>query len=129
MSAIGQAVQKAVFAALDAALSVPVYAAGGVPDGAAMPYVVIDGQQADTADRLDKRKDGVSVFLTAWTNRDGAMQALQITDAIHAALHRRSLALEAGRMVDALVVRRWTEPDLAQEIVKGMATVRCRIEH
>lgn len=127
MSDTGLALQKAIFTALTAALSVSVY--DHVPDGAEMPYVVLDSQQARPNEPLSSRRDEVMVYLTVWTKYRGQAQALGILNTIYDTLHQARLPMEAGRLVRSYVVRKWTEPDLSEEIHKGKATVRAIVEH
>lgn len=123
------ALQKAIYAALDAALAIPVHDMGAIPAGAAMPYVAIGPIQASGDDRLATLADRTLVYLTAWTDYGGQKQALEYVATIYGALHRARLTLETGRLVRAYVVRRGTEADLSDEIFKGTVSVLCHVEH
>lgn len=95
------ALQKAIYAALDAALAIPVHDMGAIPAGAAMPYVAIGPIQASGDDRLATLADRTLVYLTAWTDYGGQKQALEYVATIYGALHRARLTLETGRLVRA----------------------------
>ena len=123
----GWALQKAVYGALSAALSVPVY--DDVPEGAAYPYVTLSSQAARPDDPLDSRRDERFVYLTVWSSYRGQREVLEIMGQIDGALHRARPALETGRTVRAYVVRKVTSRDLPDGTYSGNVTVRVIVEH
>jgi hypothetical protein len=121
------ALQKAMYTALDGALSVPVY--DDVPSTAVMPYVAFDSFQASPNDPLASRRDVVMVYLTAWTKGRGRKDAQALLNTIYDTLHQSKLTLDAGRNVRCYVTRRSTNPDIADQVFAGQVTVRCIVEH
>jgi hypothetical protein len=123
----GVAVQKAVFEALDAALSCPVY--DRVPQGAAYPYVTLSGQMATPDDPLNSRRDERFVYLNVWSQYAGQKEVLDIMATIDAILHRARLSMDSGRMVRAYVTRKMTNREPDNETYQGAVTVRILTEH
>lgn len=121
------ALQKAVYDALSAALSCPVY--DDVPAGASMPYVSIDTIAARSADPLAGRRDEVFVYMTAWSRYRGRKEAQDIANLIYDTLHRAKLSLASGRNVRCFVRDRMTRPDLAAGVYQAPVSVRCIVEH
>lgn len=116
------AVQKAVVSALGSALTADVY--GTPPGDASMPYVAVSPVQAVPQTSINRDRDTVTVFLTAWTDGPGNTQAEQILETIRTTLDHATLSLDTGTMVRAYVTQRTTEPDIDERIHIGRATVR-----
>jgi hypothetical protein len=125
------AVQTALYSALTSAVSgltpVPgVY--DSVPKGVALPYVVIDAQQALDGDALVARRDDVFFYLSVWSDYPGQKQVLTIMDAIRAALHRQRLDVSTGRVVTVRVASLRTERDVDEQTYQGIITLRLLVE-
>lgn len=127
MSDPNNALVKALYTTLNAALSCPFY--DRPPTGATMPYVAIDTLQAVPRDPLASLRDEIFVYLTVWTKYRGAKEANEIVAEAYGALHRAKLPLDTGRMVRAYVTNRGAEPDIDEEIHKGRLTVKFIVEH
>lgn len=131
----GWSLQKAIFSALDAALSVPVYDA--VPQDAVQPYVVLASQLSVPDDPLNSRRDERHFYINVWSGKGdssglgpkGQRQALEIMGQIDAALHQARLPMDTGRMVRSYVVRKLSQPDIDGETWVGRVTVRVITEH
>lgn len=126
MADAGFSVQKAVYAALDAALSCSVY--DHVPQGAAYPYVVIDSQLQVDADGIGARAEDRSVYLSIWSTYKGQKEVLDIVADIRAALHRTRPTLDSGTAVWMTVARATTQRDADGETFQGLVTVRVRTQ-
>lgn len=120
-------VQKAIYSALDTALSVDVY--DDVPTAASMPYVVIDTVQAVPDETIQRKRDIVTVFLTVWTNYGGNKKVLEILETIRSTLDHARLSLDSGTMIRAYMVNRSTERDIQEHICKGRARLRVIAQH
>lgn len=116
------AVQRAVISALSGALSADVYATP--PNDAAMPYVAAHPVEAMPQTGINRDRDRITVFLTAWTDGPGNTQAEQILETIRTTLDHATLTLDTGRMVRAYITSRSTEPDIDERVHIGRATVR-----
>jgi len=123
----GLAVQKAVLAALQGALSCSVY--DGVPQGAAYPYVTLDTVAAGHEDYLGSRQERRLVFLSIWSTVRGQREVLEIISDIDTALHRQRLTLDTGRIAGALITRKTTSREPDNETFQGRVTVDLLIEH
>lgn len=111
MSDPALAVQTAIYAALDAALSVPVY--DSAPQDAAFPYVTFDFQDVANRDMLNQRMDNRTFYFAVWSDYRGQKEVLEVMAAIDAALHEKRLTLSTGRLVQMRVLSKRTnrEPD------------------
>jgi hypothetical protein len=127
MAEPGLATQKALFVALEAGLSVPVY--DHVPQGINPPYVVIERLVTDDASALTARRDRRFYYLSVWSTYRGQKEVLEQLAAIDAALHDRQLTLDTGRMVIARVIRKHTSRDADGRTFMGQATVEILTEH
>ncbi|WP_027949869.1 DUF3168 domain-containing protein [Haliea salexigens] len=105
------AFQSAVFSALDAALSCPVY--DHVPQDSAYPYVTLAYQSVTSTDFLSSRKDSRMLYLSVWSTYRGQKEVLEIMQAVYNALHEQRIPLSTGRVAQLRVVDRDTnrEPD------------------
>lgn len=105
------AFQSAVFAALQGALSCPVY--DHVPQDSAYPYVTLAYQSVTSSDYLSGRKDVRMLYLSVWSTYRGQKEVLEIMQTIYGALHEQPLTLSTGRVAQLRVVDRDTnrEPD------------------
>lgn len=123
----GFALQKAIYSALDGALSIPVYDA--VPQSSDFPYVTIDSQVAAMMDSHSTRRDDRFVYLTVWSEYGGQKQVLDTMAEIDTALHDQKLALETGRVVILNVIRKRTVREPDAETFQGQVTLRVVTEH
>lgn len=102
MSALWE-VQKAVYAALNGVLSVPVYSMGNAPDNIATTYTVI-GEATSTADDSDQRLGfSVGVIVHTWDsdpNSRGFNQVEPVMGEIYDALNRVNLTFTGYTLTD-----------------------------
>jgi len=103
--------QTALYAALDAALTTPVY--DFVPQNATYPYVTIDFQDDTNADFLSERKWRKILYLTVWSDYRGQKEVLEIMSAIDTALHQQRLTITGGNVAQLMILSKKTnrEPD------------------
>jgi len=101
--------QMAIYSALNAGLSVPVY--DSVPQGTAYPYVTIDYQESEMGDFLSSRTDKKMLYLSVWSDYRGQKEVLQIMGEIDALLHEKNLSLTEGRVVIMQVQSKRTSRD------------------
>lgn len=117
--------QKALFAALNEIGDWKAYDA--VPQGAAFPYVVMDGQLANDAQLLSHPREDVRLYLSVWSRVKGQEEVLRIMRAIKDALHNRRLPLEDGYLVSLTVSRMLTQKDIGDETYIGYVTLNLRL--
>lgn len=122
---VGWELQKAVFAALDAALAADVY--DNVPTKAEMPYVVIDNQLAVDTQAVNRARETVTLYLSVYTRGAGQKEALEIMADIKATLHNQKLVLDSGTLESMFVLREGTGRDIDDSIFTGQVTVRAII--
>lgn len=103
MPASSNDVQKAIYVALDTALSVPVF--DHVPIGQSYPFVTIDAQDVHPNDYLVQQKSLRNIYLTVWSEKRGQKEVNSIMQDIYTALHRQQLTLDAGRIILCRVTR------------------------
>lgn len=105
------AFQTAIFAELDAQLSVSVY--DSVPQNAAFPYVTIDYQDSTNASYLSNRKDEKIMYFAIWSTYRGQKEVLEIMSEIDDLLNDKKFTLTTGRIAQMRVLTRRTnrEPD------------------
>lgn len=127
MSTTTFALQKAIYSAVDAALSVPVY--DFVPQGSTYPYVTIDFQEAFDNDFLNGRKDRHLIYLTIWSDYRGQKEVMDIMSDIDATLHEARPALETGRVVQMRVIARQTSRDEDGLTYMGRVRLQVITEH
>lgn len=113
------AVHKALYQRLSGTLAVPVL--DYVPATQAMPYVVIGTHAPTPDDALDELQTQHLVSLTVYSAYAGQKEVLETLDAIKAALHRHTLALEVGAAVACRVIRMDTMPEGRDEAADGVA--------
>jgi len=111
MSEPSVAFQSAIYAQLNANLSVPVY--DSVPQGAEFPYVTIDFQDSSNADFLSSRKDEKTMYFAVWSDYRGQKQVLEIMAELDSLLHDKKFTLSVGRIAQMRVLTKRTnrEPD------------------
>lgn len=122
-----EAVQTALYAALSAGLSCPVY--DRVPKRAAYPYVVIDRSDASPDDPLSSRRDIRVFYLSVWSTYPGQKGVLGILAAVDAALHNARPAMATGRWVTSRVIRKSTQREPDGETFQGQAVIEITTEH
>ena len=81
-------VQKALYAAADAVLSVPVFDTWGAADGTSPPYVCLETFMARAADSKAEVGSNVWARFHVFSAKNGRSEAALITEQIRAALHR-----------------------------------------
>lgn len=97
MADAGLAVQSALKAALDAALSVSVY--DHVPQGAAFPYVLIgDDTAVDEGDKSEKGQE-LTATIHAWSRERGRWQVKTLLGEVYDRLHEGALAPDGWTVV------------------------------
>lgn len=126
MADVGWATQKAIYAALSAALPCPVY--DHVPQGADYPYVTFSSDVEVNDDAINALREQRFLYLSIWSTYPGRREIKEIAAAIKGALHRQSLPLEAGRMIRAFVQRVRIQPESDNETFMGMVTVMVRTQ-
>ena len=115
--------QAALYARLDAELTVPVYDA--VPMGTPYPYVTIDSEQASNTSPISGRKRADRMlYLSVWSDYQGQAEVKPINAEIEAALDERSLPLSDGRAASVRVERMSTNRDADGITYQGSVTVR-----
>jgi len=120
MSAL--AVHKAVFEALDAALSVPVF--DHVPQDQPAPFVALDSQDIADRDTLRDRARAHVLTISVWSQHRGQKQVLELLAEIDAALHDAKLALDTGVAVMARITDARSVLDADGLTYMGAVTLR-----
>jgi hypothetical protein len=94
MASATLALQKAIYAALDSALSVPITDAPASPD-LATPYVTIDSATSIPWDTLTTDGEEVTVTLSAWTGGEsrGKEAVLGLLGDMRDALHEEPITV------------------------------------
>lgn len=115
----------AVYNALDAALSCPVYDA--VPDNATYPYCVMDSQLATDAQLTNRQRERITIYLSFWSDVEGQQEVLELMTAAKTALQNNKLALSSGVTINTVVVRETTQRDIADETYQGLMTLEARV--
>lgn len=128
MADVGWEAHVAVYAALDDALSCPVYD-GIAPQGQAKPYVTISQQDSASNDFLASRMDERFFTLTVSSEYDGSKEVHEIITAIYGALHQQKLSMTAGTMVRSIVRDSLNRPDIDGETHQGTVIVRVITTH
>jgi hypothetical protein len=111
MADAGSELQKAIYAALTAALSCDVH--GRTPAAAAYPFVVIGEDTSVDWDTQGATGESLTVTLHGFSTYAGAKEIMELRGQIAAALHEATLALDSLGLVS---LRRefatvFTEPD------------------
>lgn len=121
------AVHKAIYTALSADLTIPVY--DHVPQKASYPYVEILRHVSTQRDSLVAQKDEIVTYLTVWSDYKGQKQVLTVMEEIYNSLHRKKLTLDAGEMVRMMIQTRDTTRDVDDSTFMGNVTVSSIVEH
>lgn len=100
------AFQTAIYAELDAQLSVPVY--DSVPQSATYPYVTIDYQDSSRANWLSDRKDEKTMYFSVWSDYRGQKEVLSIMSEMDTLLHNQRFTLSTGRIAKMQVLSKRT---------------------
>lgn len=127
MSDQALALQKAVFAELSSALSVPVYDA--VPQDSNYPYVTYNATNVNNDDFLTERMDQLSISLNVWSRTLGQEEVLRIMGDIDDALHRARLSLDTGSLVSLRVTAKRTNREDDNETYMGQISLLAHIQH
>jgi hypothetical protein len=114
------ALQTAVITTLRAALGIPVY--DEVPQGAALPYVVLDTTMTVPEDGLSTEHERVTLYLTLWRKDTSALGIEADLTAIKTALHNRKLPMTSGTNAITRLVRSSTDRDIDRRVRIGRAT-------
>ena len=91
--------------------------------------MAIDSQETVQDDHLTERLDERFVYLTVWSRQRGQKEVNTLIGQIDAALHRVRLAMDTGRMVICVVVRKRTALDADGLTYSGAVTLKIRTEH
>lgn len=121
------ALQTALYTALDAALSCPVY--DHVPQGSAYPYVVIESVTGNDADFINARKERKTVTLSVWSTYRGQKEVITLLAAITTRLHGKKLPLSVGRMASTMSTATATNREPDGVTYMGQARVSVLVEH
>ena len=121
------AYQKAIFTALDAGLSIPVY--DFVPEDATYPYLELSRQLALPSDVLSSNKDEMNTYLTIWSDYKGQKEVLEIMEQVYALMHQQQFAMDTGRMVKCFVSSRDTVRDVDNLTFTGNVKLTTLVEH
>jgi hypothetical protein len=115
-------VAKAIYVALDAGLSVPVY--DHAPQDQVMPFVEISQHTSDPVDTLATAYSEDFVTVTVWSDYRGSKQVRELLGEIYETLHDVMLTLDQGRAVICRVASRDARRDVDGVTYVGSATIR-----
>ncbi|AYO01512.1 DUF3168 domain-containing protein [Pseudomonas sp. LTGT-11-2Z] len=122
------ALQKAIFARLQAEVSCPIY--DGAPMIADMPYVSIDREVSANNSPISGRKRQTRLlYLSVWSDASGQAEVKRINGEVIAALDERRLPLEVGRAVSVRVEQSDAQRDADGITYQGSITVRVITTH
>lgn len=121
-----KALHKALLAALQSACSCSVY--DGVPQGAAMPYVVMDDTQSANEDYINSRLDRRFQYLSIWSDAHGQAEIMGIIEEIDA-LSEQPLTLDTGSVISVRVERKRTHREDDNLTFMGHVTLRILTTH
>jgi len=122
------ALQKAIFARLQAEVSCPIY--DGAPMNADMPYVSIDREVSANSSPISGRKRQTRLlYLSVWSDASGQAEVKRINGEVIAALDERRLPLEVGRAVSVRVEQSDAQRDADGITYQGSITVRVITTH
>lgn len=127
MSDPSVALQAAMYTALEAALSCPVY--DFVPQDAVEPYVVIASINSNNAELLNNRKDRKVFYLSVYSTYRGQKEVQEIMAQIDAALHLQRLSLSTGRVASMRVLGTDTNREPDGVTFMGQVRVSVLVEH
>ena len=113
--------QKAIYTALDTALSCAVY--DYVPTGASYPYVVIDSQLATDRQNLGSQRERIFVYLSVWSDYKGSKEVLDLMRTIRTTLQNTRPTLTSGTVVNMVVSRETTDRDVDGQTFMGRVTL------
>ena len=122
----GLAVQKALLAKLQSALSCPVY--DSVPQGATYPYVTFASTDVAQEDAINQRIERRVVSFSVWSDYKGQTEIMEIMSDMHDALHRADLNLDNGRVVGCYVTRKATNREPDGETYQGQFILEVLLE-
>lgn len=122
------ALQKALFARLQAEVSCPIYDGAGL--NTPMPYVSIDREISVNASPIAGRKrEQRLIYLSVWSDANGQAEVKRINGEIIAALDERRLPLEVGRAVSVRIEQADAQRDADGITYQGSITVRVITTH
>lgn len=122
------ALQKALFARLQAEVSCPIYDGAGL--NTPMPYVSIDREISVNATPIAGRKrEQRLIYLSVWSDANGQAEVKRINGEIIAALDERRLPLEVGRAVSVRIEQADAQRDADGITYQGSITVRVITTH
>jgi len=122
------ALQKALFARLQAEVSCPIYDGAGL--NTPMPYVSIDREISVNASPIAGRKrEQRLIYLSVWSDANGQAEVKRINGEIIAALDERRLPLEVGRAVSVRIEQADAQRDADGITCQGSITVRVITTH
>jgi len=93
-------IQKAVYAVLSGALSVPVY--DHVPQDTKYPYVVVGDDTSVPFDTDDSLGSESTVTVHVWSQYRGRSEVKALLQEIYDALHRQDVAVENATTIESI---------------------------
>lgn len=126
MSEPSAAFQTAVYAELDANLSVPIY--DSVPQAATYPYVTIDFQDSNNANFLAGRKDEKVMYFSVWSDYRGQKQVLDIMAELDTLLDDKKFTLSTGRIAQMRVLSKRTNREADGVTYMGQLRLQVLLE-
>jgi len=119
-------VQKALFAELQAALSIPVYDA--VPDGATLPYVVYASSATEPDDGLTDLRRMVSVTLNVYSQSKGQREVNDVMGVIDNTLHNAKPPLDQGYVINMRITSANAQRDPEEGTYIGRVTILVKVD-
>ena len=121
------ALHKAIFAALEASVSIPVF--DYVPQGTPYPYVEIERHVTAQSDSLVAKKEGVFTYITVWSEYKGQKEVLETMEEMYSGMHQKQFNMDQGRMVKMSVQTRDTARDTDKLTFTGNVKLFTLVEH
>ena len=122
------ALQKALFARLEAEVSCPVF--DGAPMDTEMPYVSFDREISTNMTPIAGRKrERRLIYLSVWSDSHGQAEVKRINGEIVAALDERRLPLTVGRAVSVRVEQADAQREPDGVTYQGSITIRIITTH
>jgi len=127
MSDPALALQTAIYAELNANLTVPIYDA--VPQNASFPYVTIEYQESVNGNFLTSRTEQKTIFLAVWSDYRGQKEVLTIIAEIDNLLHEKNLTLSAGRIALMQIAAKRTNRESDGVTFMGRVSLKITLQH
>ena len=126
MSDPSVAFQTAVYAELNANLSVPIY--DSVHQAATYPYVTIDFQDSSNANFLAGRKDEKIMYFAVWSDYRGQKEVLEIMSELDTLLDEKRFTLTTGRIAQMRVLSKRTNREADGVTYMGQLRLQVLLE-